>query len=32
MLNAKNIQDAKLADPIVVAKDRYKALMNGDEK
>ena len=32
MLNAKNIQDAKLADPVVVAKDGYKALMNGDDK
>ncbi|MEJ7589277.1 MAG: SDR family oxidoreductase [Ferruginibacter sp.] len=31
MLNAKNVQDGKLADPAEVAKDGYNALMNDDD-
>ncbi|MBA2250801.1 MAG: SDR family oxidoreductase [Chitinophagaceae bacterium] len=32
MLNAKNVQDSKLADPAIVAKDGYEALMKDDDK
>ena len=32
MLNAKNVQDSKLADPAIVAKDGYDALMKNDDK
>lgn len=31
MTQAKNVQDGKLADPVDVAKDGYKALMDGDD-
>lgn len=32
MLNAENVQDSKLDDPAVVAKDGYEALLKNDDK
>ena len=32
MLNAKNVADGELADPVKVAKDGYEALVKGDDK
>jgi uncharacterized protein len=32
MLDAKNVKEGELADPVKVAQDGYDALMNGDDK